>query len=170
MDPARLARLDTLVAEGRIACPATVMPQWLADLTPSFDDRTSLAARPGFVQRYAELASRWHVLDAAAWRRCEARTMLAILAVAEPNDRSGSVAAVAALWRRVLAGDEPAKDEWPAAWAAAEAAAEAARDAAWAAAEAAWAAAWAAAWDTMATACLDAIENECDAAKAQGDA
>lgn len=51
------------------ACPANVMPQWLAQLTPSFDDHTSLTYWPAFVQCYAYLAGRWHALNAAAWRR-----------------------------------------------------------------------------------------------------
>jgi len=96
----RLDRLDAMICEGRLlrgtwtdgreracllaalspecgkakspdACPATVMPAWLAELTPWMDDAGSTGAWPGMVRRYAGLARRWHVLDAAAWRRLD---------------------------------------------------------------------------------------------------
>jgi hypothetical protein len=40
------------------ACPASVMPAWLAHLTPWIDDAGSKEAWPGTVRRYAELAGR----------------------------------------------------------------------------------------------------------------
>jgi len=141
------------------ACPAEVMPQWLAWLTPRLDDETSLDYWPSFVREYADAAARWHVLDDAAWRRVLARVMLAVLDVARPHDTSGAVERVADLWRRVMAGDEPGQGAgrpWP----------DAARAAARAAAEAAWAAEAASAaeaWDTIARAVLQAISDECDA-------
>jgi hypothetical protein len=110
------------------ACPAHVMPEWLARLTPMLDDKTPEAYWPEFVRCYAYAAARWHVLDDAAWRRVLARVMLASLDVARPHDRSGVVARVADLCRRVLDGNEPAVCEWTAAE-------EAARAAAWALAE-----------------------------------
>ena len=165
-----LERLDTMVAEGRIirnawsgktddgretaclfsalypgatttaGCPATDMPQWLADLTPCLDDKVSLAAWPVVVRRYAGLARRWHVLDAAGWRRALLRSLAAILAEARTHAGASTevVDAVAALIGRELAGDPPTIEEWTAA-------AEAARAEAWtvvAAAEAARAEAW----------------------------
>jgi hypothetical protein len=99
-------------AKSASACPANVMPQWLARLTPLLDDCTSLAYWPEFVRDYAATASRWHALDNAAWRRVMARVMLASLEVVQPNDRAGVVARVANLWRRVLDGDEPPVCEW----------------------------------------------------------
>jgi len=47
------------------------MPQWLAYLTPWIDDAPSDEAWEELVARYAELASRWHVLEAEDWRRLD---------------------------------------------------------------------------------------------------
>lgn len=52
-------------------CPADLMPQWLAFLTTCINDEVSEKNRPEIIQRYAELVVRWHVLDDAAWKRCE---------------------------------------------------------------------------------------------------
>jgi hypothetical protein len=134
------------------ACPAHVMPGWLARLTPMLDDETSEGYWPEFVRAYASAAARWHVLDAAAWRRVLGRVMLATLEIARPHGRAGAVARVADLWSRVLDGDEPTGSEWAAAraaasaWAAgaASASSRAAARAAESAAESAWSAAKAA--------------------------
>ena len=57
---------------GRVSnCPASVMPQWMAVLTPFIDDRGSEAAWPQMVRRYAALAADWHLLDADAWSRMQ---------------------------------------------------------------------------------------------------
>lgn len=93
-------------------CPAEVMPGWLAHLTPHIDDETSVAAWPGIIQRYGELARRWHVLDAAAWRRCEMRTKRAPLEIVIRQEVSGIILPVITLINRVLRGDEPSIDEW----------------------------------------------------------
>lgn len=96
----RLDRLDTMISEGRLirgdwtngedhacllaalapeageaknvsACPAAVMPRWLAELTPWIDDSGSSAQWPAQVRRYANVARRWHVLQKADWRRLD---------------------------------------------------------------------------------------------------
>ena len=161
-------------------CPASVLPPWLAELTPSLDDHGSHEAWPAMVRRYASVVRRGaETLDDAGWRRVLGRTMLAVLAEAAPHDSSGSCQRVSALWSRVLHGDEPGEEEWQVAVkaarsAAARSAARAARSAARAAARAA-AAAWAAeeaaeaaaetaraeAWDRITTALLDEIYIEC---------
>jgi hypothetical protein len=76
-----LAALSPEVASSKqaSACPANIMPDWLAWLTPKMDDRGSAAAWPKMVKRYAELASKWHVLDGAAWKRCMFRSLAAIV-------------------------------------------------------------------------------------------
>jgi hypothetical protein len=132
------------------ACPAEVMPRWLAELTPLMDDYGSLGSWSSMVRRYAAVARRWHVLDDAGWRRALAGSMAAVLDVALEcaGESRAAVERVRALWLRVLAGDGPGRDEWAEAWAAAWAEAEAA----WAAAEAAAAWAWAAAWAAEAAA------------------
>jgi hypothetical protein len=68
-----LAALSPEVVEHRnaSACPADVMPAWLAYLTPWMDDNVSEAEWPRIVRRYAACAARWSSLDEAAWRRVE---------------------------------------------------------------------------------------------------
>ena len=157
-------------------CPASVLPPWFSRITPSMADCGSEAAWPAMVRRYARVVRRGATtLDDVGWRRVLARTMLAVLAEVKPHDLSESCARVSALWVRVLAGDEPLKEEWPVAGTAYDAdtvAALWARSAADASAKgSAIAAAWRAAnvdvarhdatWDCMTTAILDGIELEC---------
>jgi hypothetical protein len=53
------------------ACPAGVMPAWLAYLTPWMADRGTGTEWPRMIRRYAACAARWSSLDDAAWRRVE---------------------------------------------------------------------------------------------------
>lgn len=151
-------------------CPASVLPPWLAELTPGLDDNGTEAAWPAMVRRYAAVVRRGaETLDDAGWRRVLARFMIAVLAEATPHDSSGSCQRVSALWSRVLHGDEPGEEEWQVAVKAARA------GAAWAAAReaaAAEAATWAvrAAWDRITTALLDAIEIERGEHRREGEA
>lgn len=94
------------------ACPATVMPGWLAHITPALDDSVSDSAWAGFWERYRALLRRWHVLDEAAWRRCDLRTRDAALTIAEPHDDVCVVAPVRALIARELAGEIVGASEW----------------------------------------------------------
>ena len=105
-----LVALAPEVGEGMIfACPASLLPPWLAYLTPSLDDGVSLGAWPEVIRNYARTVRRGATtLDASGWRRVQARFLLAVLAeVPSPESE-----VVAALWRRVLAGDEPPSNEW----------------------------------------------------------
>lgn len=159
------------------ACPADVMPSWLARLTPDLDDRGTLAAWPAMVERFASLAARWHTLDAAAWLRVQYTFLAACVreAASHTNEKKALDVCerVALLCDGVVetgvvdakAFDDARAEAWAAAWAAWAAAwaAETAWAAAWAAraaaAEAAWAEAWAA-WDRVTVALFDAIEKE----------
>jgi hypothetical protein len=58
-------------AEDACACPASVMPEWFALITPWMDDRGSGTVWPSAIRRYAVCAARWSALDDAAWRRVE---------------------------------------------------------------------------------------------------
>lgn len=208
MDADRLKRLDRMVREGTIirhewtdghdracllaalapecgearsasACPADVMPMWLAELTPWIDDSGSAKAWPRVVRRYAALAHRWHVLEAASWRRLDYLCRAAALEeharhVAAGSARGQEIDLARRLCLRVAAGYEPTEEELAALlvghYATAAAAVETAAAAAAAArrrsgAAAAWAAG-AAAWDRMADAFLALIEAECDAVEA----
>ncbi len=205
MDSERVDRLDTMIAEGRLirekwtaghgracllaalspeagaaqtaaACPAAVMPPWLAYLTPWLDDAPSEHAWPGVVRRYASLARRWHVLDGEAWDRAKVGALLAIVEETRmhASDDAVALAAIDGVlgWLRRGAPESDREAVANAAWAAA-----AARTAAWAAAaSAAYAAAGAAAdaalaatraaADRIAAGVLDAIEREIAEAEA----
>ena len=163
-----LAAMSPAVVDDASQCPADVMPPWLAHLTPWIDDAGTVEHWPKVVRAYADVAARWHVLDAAAWHRLdyECRVITLREAATHTTDAAAlaACATVIALCERVIAGDEPTESEWAAAgavaravvraaaravaWAAeARAAAAAAAEAAEAAAAAAArAAAWAAAW------------------------
>jgi hypothetical protein len=120
-------------AESAAACPAELMPPWLAELTPWLDDAPSEHAWPGVVRRYASLARRWHVLDGRAWDRARIGALLAIVeeARAHAGDDAIPLAAIDGVlgWLRRGAPESDREAVANASWAAA-----AARTAAWAAA------------------------------------
>ena len=155
----RLARLDTLLAEGRIthnewtgtdrqgrevacllaalspeagehkcadACPAEVMPAWLAHLTPWMDDNVSARYRPTLLRRYADLAHRWHALTDEDWRRPDYRCRaIAVREARRYTDNTRVIAAidgVLLLLDRAADGGEVSTQEWAVVRAAAEAA------------------------------------------------
>ena len=126
-------------AESPAACPASVMPEWFAHLTPWIDDNGSEAEWPRVVRRYAACAARWSVLDDAAWRRVEiaTRRVAVIEAMRHTSDEQ-----VLAACRGVLVWLDADMSE--SSHAAVKAAARAAADAVSAAAT--WKAAEAAAW------------------------
>ena len=76
---------ETGKAERASACPAHVMPPWLAHLTPWIDDEVSEDAWPGVIRRYAALARRWSALDDAAWERARIASLIAIVSEARLN-------------------------------------------------------------------------------------
>ena len=82
------------------ACPAEVMPAWLAHITPWLDDSGSYTEWPRVIRRYAACAARWSVLDDAAWRRVEivARRVAVVEAMRHTSDAMALDAC-----RRVLA-------------------------------------------------------------------
>ena len=162
-------------AEDAEACPASVMPAWMAHLTPWIDEASD-TEWPQVIRRYAACAARWSALDDAAWRRVEAAARRASVVEAMRHTTDERVldacrgvlvwldddmpeSSQAAAWGAAWASAREAAWEAEAAWAAldaaawaAEAAAWAARDAAALAAEAAGAAAWEAAWEAAAVA------------------
>src|SRR5690606_39757735 len=150
-----------------IPCPATVMPRWLAYLTPNLDDRGSIEAWPAMVERFASLAARWHSLDEAAWRRVQFGWLAAVVREAAAVVREAAITAVcervAALCDGVVTTGvidaasfqkaQTAAEEAAASWAEEAAAswtARAAAAAAWTAAVRAARAAAAAAWTARA--------------------
>lgn len=144
------------------ACPADVMPAWLAELTPWIDDAGTLDHWPAVVRRYADLASRWHILTPLAWRKLDfatraicVREALTHVTVDDWGVRAACDRVLVLLDEAARTGDLPAAARAARAWAA-----EAARAAA-AEAEEAWAAA---ASDRIIDATLDAIERAIEAA------
>ena len=130
------------------ACPASVMPLWLAHITPWIDDAGTKERWMPFVRRYAAVAKRWHVLDAEEWTRLEYQVRAlavreAALHISNDYTDAAKVRKVcetsAALCDRRAAGEEVSTAEWGAAYGAADAAYGAA-DAAYAARSAAGAA------------------------------
>jgi hypothetical protein len=82
-------------AQSAAACPAELMPPWLAYLTPWLDDAPSEHAWPHIVRRYASLARRWHVLDGRAWDRARIGALLAIVEEARTHASDDAVALAA---------------------------------------------------------------------------
>jgi hypothetical protein len=172
-------------AQTAAACPAELMPPWLAYLTPWLDDAPSEHAWPHIVRRYASLARRWHVLDGEAWDRARIGALIAIVSEARTHTGDDAVALAAIdgviAWLRRGAPESErrgvedaaaaaAASSTPAAYAAyaARAAAAARADAAWAA-RAAETAAYAAAESTAfaaAAAAARAAGAAADAARA----
>ena len=142
------------------ACPAEVMPAWLAHLTISFDDHGTEEAWPGMILRYAAVAARWHILDQTAWTCLEYASKAVAVREAMSHTTDEKVLSiceqVVTLLDRASSGGEVSKEEWSAARSAAYSAAELA------AYSAAWSAAYSAeAWDRMTSAILGLIEEAC---------
>lgn len=164
----RFDRLDRMISEGRVirgqwtdgkeracllvaispeagekqsvsACPVSLIPEWLAHLTPSMDDNGSQEAWPAFIKRYASVVRRASKsLDSPTWRRVEYRVK--ILSVQKAMSHTTDAAVLAAcktvidLCSNVINNSEPSSDEWSAARSAA--------------------------WDRLNTQILNAIETE----------
>ena len=152
--------------ESASACPAEVMPPWLAELTPWIDDSGSDAAWPGVIARYADVAHRWHSLTPETWTRLDyaARAICVREAMSHATHEGVLVACRAVLDLCVRASNGDVSDRARAEAEAAEAAAWAARAEARAAAEAE--AAEAAAWAAEAAAAAEAAEAAAWAARA----
>lgn len=161
-----LAALSPEVAkrETAEACPADLMPEWLAHLTPWIDDTGSEDAWPAMIHRYADLVRRWHVLTDEDWTRldyaCRAIAVREAMTHAKNDRVIGACDAMISLLDRAATGDRVSDDEWADATGAADAAGA---DAAWAAVAdaaeaAAEAAADAAAADRMTSSMMGAIE------------
>lgn len=115
---------DAAAAQSADACPAWLLPPWLAHLTPWIDDAPSNEAWHGIVSRYADLIGRSSVLDAAAWHRLDYRVRrIAVLEarshVAAGDAALGAIDRVVELLDREISGAPPTRAEWDAAAAAA---------------------------------------------------
>ena len=130
-------------AESSAACPAEVMPAWLAPLTVFIADSGSVASWLGHVRRYAAIAPRFGELIGDLDRRALIGCLRVIVAEAPSHvEPSGAVSAVLALLDREIGGDRPTAAEYV--FSAAASSAAAAAEYASAASSAASAAAYAA--------------------------
>ena len=142
------------------ACPADVMPLWMAQWVAEGDIRGSDVAWPWMAASFASSARRWSVLTPDDWERVRYRWLAeSVLKIADSRAVSlareqravRAVYTVRALCRRAARGDIPTQREWEearevalVAWRTEEDAA--ARWAAWTAVRATTREAWAAAW------------------------
>jgi hypothetical protein len=96
------------------ACPANIMPKWLAHLTPWMDDEGSDDAWLGMVKRYAAVAGRWHVLSDEIWRELDytARRIALENCISLHDEASSVKEKVLALLHRAEAGESVAEWEW----------------------------------------------------------
>lgn len=146
------------------ACPAEVMPAWLAHLTPDLNDYVSAGAWASTVERYATCASGWHRLDEAAWERVRKAHLLGCLTIAREStkDEEWRFIPVMEETERLLresGTDQERITARASAWAAARAAAVFAAEMAEATEELA-AFAKEAAWDRIADTLLSSLEAE----------
>ncbi len=147
----RMCALSALSDEVRVeesadACPADLMPPWVAEMVPMLDDSISLDGWEARMRRLGESARCWPVLDDAAWERVRLAVLLCCLDIAEEPltvDEWGVREALQGV-REALQGRGSLEEAGAAAWAAARADGAAARAAARAAAWVAEAAARAA--------------------------
>jgi hypothetical protein len=111
-----LAALSPKVAHFRHsnACPANIMPKWLAHLTPWMDDEGSDDAWLGMVKRYAAVAGRWHVLSNEIWRELDytARRIALENCIPSHDETSSVKERVIALLRRAEVGGSVTDWEW----------------------------------------------------------
>jgi hypothetical protein len=80
-----LAALSPEVAEAEdaFACPATLLPDWLAELTPRIDDHTSDANWPKVIREFARAARLGAMhLDDKGWERVRLNVLLAAVRIA----------------------------------------------------------------------------------------
>lgn len=103
-------------------CPVSLMPQWLAHLTPGMDDNVSIAYWPDMVREYALCLRRSGVLTPEQWQRLDytARRIAVVEAMKRTRNEvvMSACRAVVALLDRAIGGDAPSDDEWRAAEAA----------------------------------------------------
>lgn len=128
-----LAALAPHVAKAGTAtvCPSSIMPQWMAILTPAMDDGGTATAWPEFVRRYAKVLRRCSVLDEAGWTRADYRVRAGIVRIARENattDAHAAIDDVLALLDEAAGGGDASRNQWAAAGFAAHAVAYYAAD------------------------------------------
>lgn len=72
-------------------CPASVMPLWLAIITPEIDDNGSDSEWPTMVRRYAKCMEMWANFDNKNWRRVLCKFMISVVTEAVPYTETDNV-------------------------------------------------------------------------------
>ena len=110
---------ETGEAQSPSACPASIMPEWLASFVPWINDRGTGTAWPAMVRRFADLAGRWSVITPVQWDRLRYAATRIMLEEShrcyDHNKFQGVATAVHAiieLFRRAEGGDNPRLSEW----------------------------------------------------------
>ena len=140
------------------ACPAELMPAWLARMVPEMDDEGSEAAWEGFVKDFAAAIRKTAGWEVGEWQQLEYKVKIIAIEEAMQHTKDEEVleicGKVISLLLRAGAGEDVAEElaaaedaAWAAAWVAAEADKEAA--------------AWAA-WDRMNSAIIEAMNEISD--------
>lgn len=96
------------------ACPAEIMPQWLAYLTLWINDSGSIKIWPETVKRYANLAGRWHVLTLQDWQKLDYTTRAICVESALPyaGTATDQVNTVLILLREASVGNVATPEFW----------------------------------------------------------
>ncbi|MEM8756894.1 MAG: hypothetical protein AAGF47_03835, partial [Planctomycetota bacterium] len=74
------------------ACPASLLPAWLAELMPAIDDSVSSEAWPGVIRRVAACVRRSGAIDDAGWLRLSAAVRLVAVREARSHVPSENMA------------------------------------------------------------------------------
>lgn len=101
-------------AQSASACPADVMPAWMAHLVPRIDDCGTAAEWPRLMRRFAAALRHCATLDDEGWRRLDYRCRAVALREV-PAPAAGHRAAVESalsLFDREGRGDAVTGDEW----------------------------------------------------------
>mgnify|MGYP000922471772 CR=1 FL=1 len=94
------------------ACPADLMPPWMAHLIPRLFDGLSPTETLPFARRFGPALRGMVGATDAQWRRVMLKFLRAALGIALPHDRHGVVRPVIDLIDRELRGDVPSEAEW----------------------------------------------------------
>jgi hypothetical protein len=114
-----LAAMSDEVADkhNTASCPASLMPPWLADLTPWLDDAGTPDAWPAFVRRFADIVPRaLSVLSGEDWHLLNANARLvaveSVLRYAKSASIARSLTLIAFLLQEMARGRRINQSEW----------------------------------------------------------
>lgn len=99
---------EVVTAQTHAACPAALLPGWLAELTPSIDDHTSGDKWPQIIREFSRAVRAGAArLDAAGWERVKLRLLLAIVGVARRHGADACCILASRILTDALNGSPP---------------------------------------------------------------